>query len=643
MEETDILLENWNQWSGSEDGMEDETDSIIGEIEEDAVAPARGHINQLDLELLLQNNEQIRGDTNVEDVIFDGNVDVIPFVLDDQLSDDTEIHQVATSAPNSPAPNPVPVMNRYTPNYYADIKKIKWRKRHLVSQLHQLRFIEEPLPPAITAMKEPIQFLQLYLTDELIKDIAFQTNLYAQQRGKTNIRITENQIRHYLAVLFYSSIIQLRNMRLYWHNLVGIPCVKDTLPQKQFETIRTYLHFNNDAERTEDKNNPNFDRLYKVRPIIEHFNKVSSSIPYPRDLSVDENICATKMASTMKQYNPKKPHKWGFKLFMLCGTDGFIYNTEVYSGQGNEPRFHPPNEPNLGASSNVVLRMIRDLPRNRNHRVYFDNWFTSLPLVHHLAKLGIYSVGTVRRNRITNDPLPQEKAMKKKKRGTIVERLAVYKRIPITTILWKDSKLITFLSSYVGKLPVTKVKRFCRTRRTHIELTCPAIVREYNHFMGGVDALGSLIGRGRIKLKSRKWTLRIFYHYLDLMVTNAWLLYRKVVRVPLTLRAFRIEIAQCLTKMGTSTTPNKRGRPPTPTTVVKRRKRISHVPPKPVRKDEIGHLPVYTPGKRQQCKHQILEQGVMKTCNRLSNAKCTKCNTYLCLTINRNCFFDFHT
>lgn len=131
------------------------------------------------------------------------------------------------------------------------------------------------------------------------------------------------------------------------------------------------MHLNDNNAMIHDNNDDNFDRLYKVRPVIDHFNAVSSSIiPFARDTSVDENICATKLKHTIRQYNPKKPHKWGFKLYMLCGTVGFIYNSEIHSGQENESRFRPPNECDLGASSNVVLRMVRPVPRRRNHRFF---------------------------------------------------------------------------------------------------------------------------------------------------------------------------------------------------------------------------------------------------------------------------------
>lgn len=49
-------------------------------------------------------------------------------------------------------------------------------------------------------------------------------------------------------------------------------------------------------------------------------------------LFVDEQICATEARHQLKQYIPKKPHKYGFKLFVLAGVSGFAYNFEFYTG-----------------------------------------------------------------------------------------------------------------------------------------------------------------------------------------------------------------------------------------------------------------------------------------------------------------------
>lgn len=573
-------------------------------------------------------------------------------VLDPDLHLDDSLDQAPSiaQAPNVPQAAPAltaPTAVQFPADYYKNAKKIKWRKRNLVSQAHQLHFHNEQMPQKFLNLTEPMDFLSLYLTDDFISSLTFQSNLYARQKGKVNVRISEIEIRQFLGILLFSSVIHIRNFRLYWHNIVGVPCIRDTMPQKKFESIRSYFHFTDNSNAIEDRNDPLFDRLWKVRPILTHFNKISDTIPMERDVSVDEHICATKMKTSpgLRQYNPKKPHKWGFKIYMLCGTDGFIHTAEIYSGQENKAEFRRPDEPDLGSCSNVVVRMCRNIPRHKNHRVYFDNYFNSIPLIHFLKKhLGIQSLGTMRRDRIGNDRLPKKKALAKVERGKIFERMGVYKGVPISVVLWKDNQPVTLVSSYVGKLPVFTAKRYSRAQKRSLEVQCPAIVSEYNRFMGGVDLLGSNVGRGKVKLKSRKWTLRIFYHFLDLMVVNAWIFYRRIMAkkgLPaLKLRPFRIQLASSLTQVGTFVSPSKRGRPATTTSPPSIR-RISVVPPKAVRRDQIGHT-VETSRRRQRCKNNIVQRGVMKRCHRLTNKFCVKCTTYLCITSGRNCFNDFH-
>ena len=112
-------------------------------------------------------------------------------------------------------------------------------------------------------------------------------------------------------------------------------------------------------------------------------------------MCVDEQMVPFKGSSSLKQYVPSKPHKYGYKFFVLCDAKGIIYNFEIYSGKINPCE----NYPNLGASSNIVLKLCEVIPSNLNHLLYCDNWFTSYPLLHELSQRGIYCLGTVRSNR----------------------------------------------------------------------------------------------------------------------------------------------------------------------------------------------------------------------------------------------------
>ncbi|KAF2890605.1 hypothetical protein ILUMI_15568, partial [Ignelater luminosus] len=127
---------------------------------------------------------------------------------------------------------------------------------------------------------------------------------------------------------------------------------------------------------------------------------------------------------------------------------GFAYKFEIYAGQ--EESQVSSDQPDFGITGNTVLRFCKDIPRKQNYRLYHDNNYTSLSLIVYLAKEGIHSVGTVRRNRIPNCKLPTDSTLKSQPRGTSYEYVASVEGVDIS-ITWKDNKCVTLLSSFVGR------------------------------------------------------------------------------------------------------------------------------------------------------------------------------------------------
>lgn len=520
-------------------------------------------------------------------------------------------------------------------------RNIIWKKEPPNFPDDQIHFNSHiDLPGDVCLLETPYQCFKYFFCDELINKIVEETNLYNSQIDiQKLINISAADLLKYLGICVLTSVCVQTNVRDMWHDTIGLDVVKETMSLRHFEKIRRFIHFNDNSKML-PSTDPNRDKLFKLRPLINHLNKKFLTIPMNECLSIDEQVCASKIRHHLKVYMRDKPHKWGFKIFVLCGDKGFAHKFEIYSGQENDERFRMDEEPDLGASGNVVVRLTRDVPRYKNHKIYFDRYYTSLNLVVHLKKIGLLSAGTVMRNRIPDCKFPSDEILKKKPRGYSEEYSCLVDNIKITSVLFKDNNNVLFLSSFVGELPkVCEKPRYDRKQKTHVNIACPEVVNKYNKNMGNVDLLDSNVGRCHIKLKSRKWYIRLFYHLLDMTVINAWVLYRKLQECQdtqgkdLTQKEFRIELARALCCMGKNSL--KRGRPSQSSFIEEARKKFkgSSIPVKDVRIDGTEHWPKYNE-KRTTCK--------LPNCKGYTFISCEKCNVNLCFNKDKNCFRVFH-
>jgi len=201
------------------------------------------------------------------------------------------------------------------------------------------------------------------------------------------------------------SLVQLTFTRNYWSTNFRISQVADTMPLNKFEELKRFLHFSDNSIEDQDK--------IKIRPLVEQLRARYKTVPMEEQLSIDEQIVPVKERSCLRQYNPKKPHKWGYKLWVLCGRSGYAYDFQIYTGKADNTMLD--GEEDFGASGNVVVCFSRSIPCRVNHKLFFDNYFTSPDLQVYLAKKEILCVGTAQTNRIPQCPLKSEDQMKKRK------------------------------------------------------------------------------------------------------------------------------------------------------------------------------------------------------------------------------------
>ncbi|KAG5871291.1 hypothetical protein JTB14_030413 [Gonioctena quinquepunctata] len=137
-----------------------------------------------------------------------------------------------------------------------------------------------------------------------VKDIVYQSKLYATQRGKA-MNFKEHELLAFLGLNFFMGYHTVPSYTHYWSCAedLGIAIVKKVMPRSRFEQFLQYLHINDNS--TLPPNNK--DKIYKIRPFVitmnERFDILNNET---RKLAVDESMIIFKGRSTLKQYNPSK-------------------------------------------------------------------------------------------------------------------------------------------------------------------------------------------------------------------------------------------------------------------------------------------------------------------------------------------------
>ena len=323
-------------------------------------------------------------------------------------------------------------------------------------------------------------------------------------------------------------------------------------------------------------------------------------------------------------YMPKKPIKWGYKLWCMAEISGYVFDFEVVGGMGttgtsaNIQSIH-----RFGESENVVLRLTSELSPKK-HEIFFANLVASPELLIQQKSMDIYVIGTLRQDRTRGYPLPTKSVIRKEGCGTMCE--FVEKKAGLVICSWYDNWRFITISNFLGNDPISQANRFDHKNRKMIQVPCPASVDVYNYFMGGVDKADLLLSLCRIKMRCRKWYHRIVVHLMSLALINSYTVYRKMGGAG-SLLDFQLDVCRCLLKADQSINSDEDVANP----VTISRSSSANQVPVPVRHDRVNHWPIKSE-KINRCKQS--------GCTKCTRFICSKCQVYLCVL--SDCFINFH-
>ena len=119
-------------------------------------------------------------------------------------------------------------------------------------------------------------------------------------------------------------------------------------------------------------------QIMTVRPVVQYLVSKLKSVYISEDhISIDEKLLLWKGEQLLKQYIALKRPRFGIKMFSICETTGYLWNSYVYLGKvPNVVATDMEMVRRLGKGGAVIPRLMEEL-LGKGYKLYVDNWYTS--------------------------------------------------------------------------------------------------------------------------------------------------------------------------------------------------------------------------------------------------------------------------
>ena len=181
------------------------------------------------------------------------------------------------------------------------------------------REVTPPIPKFLMQNKNEeeeklsMEYFKNFISNELLDKICEQSNIHALQKNVNKPHLLHREeLKQWIGIAMQMSVTKISDTRMHWSQYFFSDKISSTMTRQRWEDIKPNLHLVDNS--TINKN----DKIGKIRMLVNHLRQEFQKIPMLEFLSVDEQMVPFKGASSMKQYVPKKPHKRGYKIFILA-------------------------------------------------------------------------------------------------------------------------------------------------------------------------------------------------------------------------------------------------------------------------------------------------------------------------------------
>lgn len=306
----------------------------------------------------------------------------------------------------------------------------------------------------------------LFMTEEILQIVLDMTNLQGRRSVADWREVDATELQAYIGLLLLAGVYRSRNEATVslWDDRKGRAIFRATMSHRRFSLINSNLRFDDRLTRPARHRD---DKLAAFRTIWEKWiDRLPLLFNPGLDVCVDEQLVPFRGRCGFRQYLPKKPAKYGIKIWVTCdvGTS-YAWKMDIYTGKPAGAAA----EVNQG--KRVVLEMTEGLQGNT---VTCDNFFTSYSLAEELLKRKVALVGTIRKNKPELPPI----LLQVRQRALFSSIFAFTRTHTAVSYIPRRGKNVLLLSTKHREPAVTDDEK-----------KKPKIIADYNRCKGGVDNL----------------------------------------------------------------------------------------------------------------------------------------------------------
>ncbi|XP_069625414.1 piggyBac transposable element-derived protein 5 [Ranitomeya imitator] len=390
----------------------------------------------------------------------------------------------------------------------------------LTPSFHQLPGPTHIMPSNSSA----IDFFQLFVSDNVIKNMVAQTNMYAKKfqerfgidHAWTDVTLAE--MKAFLGYMISTSTHHCESVLSIWSGgFYSSKKISLVMTQSRFEKILKFFHI------VAFRSSQTTHGLYKIQPFLNSLQNGFDSSFRPSQTQVlhepliDEDP-AFIASCTGRELRKKKKRKFSIWV-RQCSSTGFISQIFVHlkEGSGTDGLDTLKNKTQL--HSNVAKSLCQN-SYGKNYIIFTGPSITSLNLFEEFAKQDIYCCGLLSSHKSDCTGLPLSMMS-----NTDVPLCRGQDRIrmkgKMSFICWYNKGHFRFLSN-----AYSPIQHGVIIKRKSGDIPCPLAVEAFAAHLSYICKYDDKYSKYFISHKPNKTWQQVFWYSLSIAINNAYILYK---------------------------------------------------------------------------------------------------------------------